>query len=784
MKKYLHFFMMFMFAGTLFAQQTADNWTVVTSGVKITKDSTTVLSGKYSAKATWTSTSTQKFDADMVTVGNATNFEAKINVLDNDPGGRARIVVLWEGANNDYKDYTTDDANWQTLTWSGTVPTGATGATLEVRFYDVSAGWTGSATVYIDSVSFTLDGGSNLIANASFENWSGAAPATSYTIAQIQTTADGLEGDSPHKGEQVETSGIVTGVSSSGYYIQDGSGAWNGVWVFDNTNAPAIGDAVTITGLVDEYNGLTEITGINAFTITSSGNTLPAPAVITTAQVPSEAYEGVLVQVAGAKCTNVDLGFGEWEIDDGSGACRVDDQFYAFTPELNKVYTTITGIGNYAHGTYKIEPRDADDIYVVSSAPVIKSVTPSAFVPAADEDFTVVAVVTDNDSVASVQLQYVLDGQGDQPMSIDMTRSQDSVFTGTITADHYNNNTSVEYRLYATDVSGDTAVTDISGFLAGTSDISTLKQVEQDFTLSYMGFAARVTGDATVNNGTFSGSTMQVYMQDGTGGINIYASGAADTAFAIGHSYTVTGTVDFYNGLAELVPANPGQDIVDNGTVTEPAPLQLSIASLLASPEAFEGMLIQISNVDTVAGSAAWPTSGNNANITITDDGGTSELTMRIDRDTDIDDAPQTSYPANVVGIFTQYDSSSPYSEGYQILPRSAADITPVSALSELPVKTPLSFKLYKAYPNPFNPSTTLSFDLPQEAAKGTVELSIYNVLGQKIITLVSGKLASGHHTYKWNGINQSGTVVPSGIYFSKLVSSKGIQMQRMILLK
>lgn len=405
-------------------------------------------------------------------------------------------------------------------------------------------------------------------------------------------------------------------------------------------------------------------------------------------------------------------------------------------------------------------------------------------VPGANEDYMVSAKIFDADTLVNAVLQFII---GTDSSEVDMVSTgSDSIYSGTISAVNYTDGSAVQYRILAIDKAKDSTFADGGSFLAGTTPINTLKQLEEDFSLSFSGFAARVTGDATVNNGIFSGSDMQVYMQDGTGGINIFAKYAADTAFSIGHNYTVTGTIGFYNGLAELVPANPGQDIVDNGATDDPAPLQLSIASLLSNPEAFEGMLVQISNADTVAGSAAWPTTGNNANITITDDGGTSQLTMRIDKDTDIDEAPQTSYPANVVGIVSQYDSSSPYTDGYQLLPRAMADISPVTALDN-PRNTnvlPRVFKLYNAYPNPFNPQTTLSFDLPQQAANGLVELSIYNVLGQKIITLYSGKLNSGHYSYKWNATNQAGSVVPSGIYFAKLVSSAGVQMKRMVLIK
>ena len=68
--------------------------------------------------------------------------------------------------------------------------------------------------------------------------------------------------------------------------------------------------------------------------------------------------------------------------------------------------------------------------------------------------------------------------------------------------------------------------------------------------------------------------------------------------------------------------------------------------------------------------------------------------------------------------------------------------------------------------PNPFNPSTTLYFGLKDNAK---VELSIYNLKGQKVITLVNKELNAGNHNVVWDGRDALGNYVSSGIYFSRL---------------
>ncbi|NOX88123.1 MAG: hypothetical protein GXO77_03790, partial [Calditrichaeota bacterium] len=188
------------------------------------------------------------------------------------------------------------------------------------------------------------------------------------TIADIQRTPDEGAGPSPYVGQVVKTWGFVTATTGSGYYLQDAAGAWNGIYVYDKTNKPAIGDKVSMEAEVAEYYDLTELKNVDAFTVLSSGNPVEA-AIVPSGDVPQEMYEGVLVQVKDATCTNPNLGYGEWEIDDGSGPVRVDDAIYKFSPDSGVQYD-VTGVVTYSYGKYKILPRDEDDIVSLTVPPV------------------------------------------------------------------------------------------------------------------------------------------------------------------------------------------------------------------------------------------------------------------------------------------------------------------------------------------------------------------------------------------------------------------------------
>lgn len=184
------------------------------------------------------------------------------------------------------------------------------------------------------------------------------------TIYDIQYTTD-PGGDSPYLGQVVTTSGIVTAYYNDGedsnYFIQDGDGAWNGIYVYDDTYTATVGDDITITAEVDEFFNLTELKNVSEVTVNSQGNTLPNATVLTTSAANAEDYEGVLIQVLDAECTNDDAGFGMFELNDGSGALLVDDDYFSYTATLGTNYN-VTGLGFYSFSDYKIIPRDANDI--------------------------------------------------------------------------------------------------------------------------------------------------------------------------------------------------------------------------------------------------------------------------------------------------------------------------------------------------------------------------------------------------------------------------------------
>ena len=93
----------------------------------------------------------------------------------------------------------------------------------------------------------------------------------------------------------------------------------------------------------------------------------------------------------------------------------------------------------------------------------------------------------------------------------------------------------------------------------------------------------------------------------------------------------------------------------------------------------------------------------------------------------------------------------------------------------------PKPLTLYQNYPNPFNPSTTISFFLPEQ---GRVTLTIFDVQGKRVRTLVDETRDAGRQLVLWDGRNDAGNTVGSGIYYCRLVADKKVHTKKLVILR
>gem|GEM_PF-1105675 len=293
------------------------------------------------------------------------------------------------------------------------------------------------------------------------------------SIYDIQdTSSTEFQGDtSNYFGDTVTTTGIITGVYQRGFFLEDkNGGAWSGIWIYTGAGADTIyqrGDTVIVKGQVTEYNGLTEISP-DSITIIAHNITLPSPLVVTTQEGNEEKYEGVLLRVENATCTNDSLGYGEWEINDGSGPLRVDDMGVSYTPLSDSVYN-ITAPLYYSYGNYKLEPRDSNDIEMVSQSsnnpPVISNLHHEPSSPTENDSVVAVAIITDDYGLLTDSIYISVDG-GSYSGSYHIKQLNDTFY---YSIGKYSAGTQISYFVVAKDDSGAVTYSDTLSYTVSSS---------------------------------------------------------------------------------------------------------------------------------------------------------------------------------------------------------------------------------------------------------------------------------------------------------------------------
>jgi hypothetical protein len=100
------------------------------------------------------------------------------------------------------------------------------------------------------------------------------------------------------------------------------------------------------------------------------------------------------------------------------------------------------------------------------------------------------------------------------------------------------------------------------------------------------------------------------------------------------------------------------------------------------------------------------------------------------------------------------------------------------SNVTEVEIGVPVAFGLSQNYPNPFNPTTTIKFGVPNTS---NVKLELFNILGEKIATLIDKEMEAGYHNYQFSIVNYQLT---SGVYIYKLQSGEFAQSRKFLLMK
>jgi predicted extracellular nuclease len=659
-------------------------------------------------------------------------------------------------------------------------------------------------------------------------------------IYDIQYTTD-PEGSSTLNGEIVQVNGIVTGIEfnqNSFFLSSPEGGAWNGIYVYQFDYVVAEGDEVTLTAEVQEYFGFTELSYLTQLNIISSGNDLPAPVELTTAELASsEAYESVLVKVNEVEVTIAPNEFGEAYIDDGSGICQIDDGFIT-NPEvvLGAEFVSITGLVDYGFDEYGLNPRYLEDFD--GGTQVLQA--------------------------SIYDIQFTEDPSGDSPYNGQMVE-----VNGIVTGFGYNNNNyffisspaggawnglyiyQFDYEVAVGD--NVTIIGEISeyynftelGFIESlivNSSGNTLPNPEELTTAELAAMEAYESVLVKVNDVTVTSEVDefgQSYINDGTGDCQLDDGFISNPEVILGAEFTsITGIVDYsfdefglhpryledfvigvpwlYGDITadNMVDAFDAANILQYAVAINPsgAPLPWTWELIAGdvdgneSVEAYDAALILQYSVGVIEIFPVEDVRFNvpHAELIVVQNG--SELVFSAKGEfysalISIDSKLVTPafsqdilYAVNAEQGKIAFASSEilkgellrlPLDTAVQTLNISATingfatqqQIDLYNPNQEIPVNTVMGI-----YPNPFNPETSLKLAVNEENTP--VQVHIYNVKGQLINTLFNGSLSAGIHNLKWNGTDENGNTASSGVYFYKAQIGSQYSSGKMLMLK
>jgi endonuclease I len=624
------------------------------------------------------------------------------------------------------------------------------------------------------------------------------------TIHQIQ----GEVSTSPYNGLGVITHGIVTARYPSCLVVQDGSGPWKGLWVRSSAT-PAVGDSVTVRGQVTENDvqGLAGNTLLTSGLVldASTGVTFPPPAAVTSATASSEAYEGVLVAVAGAICTNAALGQGQWLVNDGSGASRVGPLGYAFTPTLGTTYD-VTGPVTYSGGAYLIEPRGAGDVVWVAdhTAPVVIALFE-------ESDSTLLVTFSEplDEASAVIPGHYTTAGLNATATAFDSGHPEQilvtvpgipagsATFVATGVADLYANaTTGATWTFNFVDTSIPAGYYDSAVGLRGTALRAALHNIIRNhLAQSYdYAFTAFQTTDVKPNKKVWDmysdipgGTPPYEYTFGQTGG-----GTAEGTGYNREHSWPKTwfgGTVlPMYSDLWILYPTDtkvnnyrgdlPYGDVASatttslNGSQVGSCADDGYTATVFEPIDPFKGDLARsyfYVSTRYYTEDGTWPGSAATSGADLLPWASQACVAWHT-----ADPVSQKERLRNGA-IYVIQQNRNPFVDH----PEFAGlifDSTSTTAVADGPA---LAFRLYPSAPNPFHPATMIRFDLPRRAA---VSLWVYDVAGRLVRNLVEGNsLEAGRHEVTWDGQSESGRAVGAGVYFCRLQAGSFSETRRMV---
>ena len=625
--------------------------------------------------------------------------------------------------------------------------------------------------------------------------------------------------------DTVTIEGIVTVATGLAFAGTDGGlkvifedfngGPWSGIVCYDSTgtelgNQP-IGRKIRVTGRIDEYGSstydgnVTEIFTTQPIQVLGLDPVVPVDTINTgdfRDPLTGEQWGAVWVEILDATVIRNTLDYGQWTIDDGTGEIKIGTNSTAEEweewerPPMGTFVESIRGWVYNRHGFYddstafKLEPNYPSDITFGAGPPLITMVERDPCVPMDGADVEISAIITDNSVVSVVTLYFRLydeSGNAGSWQSLSMNNSMNDKWVGSLAASVHGQGTACEYYIAASDDGVDQSEIKTSNF----PDINNgnylgFWSIEDGISVAniqyspwpsgvspYVDCYVSIAGIVTVDSvdylsGSYHSYAMQSESEQWSG---IFFNGENLPGFSRGDEVSITGKVIEYYGSTKIDNVSSITVLSTGNTLL---PLDVGTADLAQDGdehESYEGCLVVVSDVTvTSVNTYDWSIKDEtNINCLMDDDMATMEA------DNYMSTLVANDMLETVSGIFN-------YSFGtYKIQVRDMVDLGQGLTIEDEDIGLVKGFALYPNYPNPFNPETRIRFQLPQ---KSGVELVVYDILGQRVRTLVTEIMDAGLHQVTWDGLNYDGNEVASGMYIYRIKAGEYFANQKMLLVR
>ncbi len=592
---------------------------------------------------------------------------------------------------------------------------------------------------------------------------------------------------------------VVTAVddipSGMGFWIQESSGGANsGIYVFVGTvTAPTviIGDVVDVTGLYDDYfptgnpgTGLAELNlstghgGQGTYTVVGSGQ-VPAPIVLRAWQtktanlVEAEKWESVLVRHLNVTRTATDPGFGEWfALEFGfasNDSTRFDDGLGVARPPAGTQMSSVTGVLGYTFNDFKVTPRGQYDIVYVGAAPA----------PTLDW-----AAVTGESSI---------DVRFDRPVEETSAENAFNYFLdlGTVsTATLDPADPELVHLVLSAPMLPEILLTLTVIDVQNTDGIAMAPEATQFWgglnTVAFSqlpdagGDSSAVAGQIVTIKGVIHSEYdvwgNHVYLQEVNGarspynGLEVYLPAYLPEVAEGDIVIIADAQTEYFNMTSFVQPFYYFEKVSSGNPVLAPAVITIGDMSDPSVWETYEGALVRVENVTVVERAGAW----NFYDWSVTQD---DVNWLKVGDMGDYSYLEGLGDELNITGTL-RYEFGA-----FVLMPRRDADIEILyqnpNGVDDLPAGAQIA--LAQNHPNPFNPSTTISFVLAQP---GEARLEIFDTAGRLVQTLVGSQLGAGDHQFVWTGDTVTGVEASSGLYYYRLTANGESQTRKMLMLK